>query len=410
MIRHSCLCGRSRQFFLSHSVFSCHSMTTTIQFPSTSSSSSSTIQTSAAHPKLRHKDWLSPQEVFKIFESITDPVSLTSSWNQYCLRRDFKPNELLLTLLVTNLAHTKNFDAIESLMESIKLHRLPLANPLSDDFYFNVIKIYGHSAGRIRKAMETLLDMPQRFNCWPKVRTFNLVLNLLVSAKIFDVAREVYLSAPMLGVEIDACCLNILIKGMCENGDLEGARQVLDEFPQQRCQPNARTFATLMHCLCEKGKVDEAFELLGRMEKEGVDADTVTFNVLISGLRKQGRVEKGMEVLESMKRKGCEPNEASYQEVLYGLLDVGRFQEAREFMSRMVCLGFNPSFVSYKKLIHGICREKLIGEDLDWVLKQMSRQGFVPKMGMWRQMVQTVFSAGNSISTSQNSFVKILGS
>ncbi|CAN0899832.1 Pentatricopeptide repeat-containing protein At3g14580, mitochondrial [Linum grandiflorum] len=403
MIRHSCLHKIPRKLFCSHSGFS---STLTTQ-PSSASSSSSIIQpTAAPHPKLSRKDWLSPNEVLKIFESIIDPISLTSSWTQYSLRRDFKPNEPLLTLLITKLAHSKNFDAIETVMENIKLRKLPLANPLSDDFFYNVIKIYGHSAGRIRKAIETLLDMPQLFNCWPKVKTFNLVLNLLVSAKIFDVARDVYLRAPMLGVEIDACCLNILIKGMCENGDLEGAHKVLDEFPQQRCVPNARTFSTLMHCLCSKGDLDAAFELLGRMEREGVDADTVTFNVVISGLRKQGRIEEGMRVLEDMKGKGCEPNEASYQEVLYGLLDDGRFVEAKEFAGRMVCQGFRPSFVSYKKLIHGICREGLIGEELEWVLKQMMKQGFVPKMGSWKQMVQAVLPVA---SASQFSLTSIIG-
>ncbi|CAN1199997.1 Pentatricopeptide repeat-containing protein At3g14580, mitochondrial, partial [Linum perenne] len=246
MIRHCCLAKIPRQLFSFQSGFSSR----------LASSYSSIQRTASHHPKLSCKDWLSPNEVLKIFESIFDPISLTSSWTQYSLRRDFNPNEPLLTLLITKLGQARNFDAIEAIMESIKLRRLPLANPLSDDFFYNVIKIYGHSAGRIRKAIETLLDMPQLFNCWPKVKTFNLVLNLLVSAKIFDVARDVYLKAPMLGVEIDACCLNILIKGLCENGDLEGAHQVLDEFPRQRCVPNARTFSTMMHCLCGKGDLE----------------------------------------------------------------------------------------------------------------------------------------------------------
>ncbi|KAG4123075.1 hypothetical protein ERO13_D11G302000v2 [Gossypium hirsutum] len=127
------------------------------------------------------------------------------------------------------------------------------------------------------------------------------------------------------------------------------------------------------------------------METEGIDADAVSFNILISGLRKQGRIDEGVKLLEIMKKKGCFPNAGSYQEVLYGLLDAARFMEAKEIMGRMVFERVNPSFDSYKKLIHGFCKGKMVKE-VDWALKQMVRHGFVPKMGMWIQIVGCVFA------------------
>lgn len=75
-----------------------------------------------------------------------------------------------------------------------------------------------------------------------------------MSAKVFDVVDEVYLQALMLNIEIDVCSLIILIKGICENGYLESAFDVLEEFPKQRCEPNIKTFSTLMHGLCESNK------------------------------------------------------------------------------------------------------------------------------------------------------------
>ncbi|GAV78688.1 PPR_1 domain-containing protein/PPR_2 domain-containing protein, partial [Cephalotus follicularis] len=335
--------------------------------------------------KLDHKDWLSPNDILKIFENLKDPNSIIPVFNQYYNRKDYRPTELLFTLVINKLAHANNFDAIDSLMQTIKLQK---CCRLSDDFFYNVIKIYGHLAGRINRAIETLYDMPS-YNCWPSVKTFNFVLNLLVCSKFFDVVYKVYLQAPVLGVEIDTCCLNILIKGLCESGNLSAAFYVLDEFPKQRCKPNVRTFSTLMHGLCEGGMVEEAFELFERMERDGIDPDTITFNILISGLRKQGRVKEGMELLERMKLKGCRPNPGSYQEVLYGLLETNKFVEAKRFMGWMISEGVNPSFLSYKKLIEGLCEEKAVN-DMDWVLKQMVHQGFVPKMGMWGEIVRTV--------------------
>ena len=336
--------------------------------------------------RLNHKDWLSPKEVLKIFNSLRNPESVMPVLDCVSKRKDFKPNEALYTQVIIKLGQARMFDAIEDVIQRLKIDK---QCRLSDVFFYNVIKIYGNVAGRPESAVETLFDMP-KFHCWPSVKTFNFVLNMLVSDKRFDVVHKVYASAPELGVEIDACCLNILVKGLCKSGNVDAACQLLDEFPKQRCRPNARTFSTLMHGLCEIDRVEEAWALLERMERESVYPDTVVFNVLISGLRKQGKVEEGMELLERMKLKGCCPNAGSYQEVLYGVLDSGRFGKAKEFMCWMIGEGVSPSFVSYKMMIYGLCKENLV-DDVVWILNQMVEQGFVPERWMWRRILQTIF-------------------
>ncbi|PSR95261.1 Pentatricopeptide repeat-containing protein [Actinidia chinensis var. chinensis] len=336
---------------------------------------------------LTQKDWLSPIELVKIFQSLKDPNSTLTLLSQASNRKDFKPTESLYTVIIAKLALANNFDGIEQLMETIKAQK---NCRFSENFFYNVIKIYGNFAGRINRAIETLFDMP-KYGCWPTGKTFNFVLNLLASTKQFDVVHEVYVSGAKLGIEIDACCLNIMIKGLCGCGDLDGAHQVLDEFPKQGCRPNVRTYSTLMHALCERGQVGEAFGLFERMEREGIEPDAITFNIQISGLRKQGRVEEGIEILHKMRRKGCDPNPGTYQEVLYGLLGAKKFVEAKGFMGRMILEGLSPSFNSYKLIIQGLCDQNLV-EDVDWVLRQMVRHGFVPKMGMWRRILRCTFS------------------
>lgn len=353
----------------------------------TISSLSSPNQHSAIPARLHHKDWLAQNEVLEVFNSLRDPNSVITALDHYSKRKDYKPSEAIYTVIINKLAQARLFHAIDDVMRRIKTEN---NCRLSDEFFRNVIKVYGNIGGLINKSMETLFDMP-KYNCWPTVKTFNFVLNLLVCAKLFDVVLEVYIAAPKLGIETDACCLNILIKGLCECGKLDAAFNLLDEFPKQGCEPNALTFSTLMHGLCANGKVEEAFGLLERMEKEGVDPDAITFNILIAGLRKRGRVEEGIKLLETMQLKGCDPNAGSYQEVLYGLLETERFIEAKEFMTRIILKGVSPSFSSYKLLIHGLCMENRM-DDVEWALKQMMRQSFVPKMGMWKQILQSLFS------------------
>ncbi|KAG7577246.1 Pentatricopeptide repeat [Arabidopsis thaliana x Arabidopsis arenosa] len=340
--------------------------------------------------RLKHKDWLAPNEVLKIFENVKDPSFLMPAYQHYSKRKDYQPTESLYALLINKFGQAKMFDEIEEVMITIKLEK---RCRFSEEFFYNLMRIYGNLAGRINRAIEILFGMPD-FGCWPSAKSFNFILNLLVSAKLFDEIHKIFVSAPKLGVEIDACCLNILIKGLCESGNLEAALQLLDEFPKQKSRPNVMTFSPLIRGFCNKGKFEEAFKVLERMEKERIEPDTITFNILISGLRKKGRVEEGIDLLERMKLKGCEPNPGTYQEVLYGLLDKKRNLEAKEMMSQMISWGMRPSFLSYKKMVLGLCETKSVVE-MDWVLRQMVNHGFVPKTGMWWKAVSCVVSKNN---------------
>ncbi|KAK9688670.1 hypothetical protein RND81_09G002300 [Saponaria officinalis] len=340
--------------------------------------------------KLYHNDWLSPNEVVNIFNSL-QPNSVLPVFNHVSNRKDYKPNESLYNVIITKLAQVNDFDSIDNILKMIKTQK---SLRLSDGFFYDLIKVYGNVGGLINRAIEILFDMPE-YHCWPSVKTFNLVLNLLVSSKSFELAAEVFVGATKLGVAIDACSLNIMIKGLCKRGLLENACQVLDDFPQLGCKPSKMTYSTIMHCMCKKGMVDEAFELLGRMEKDGISADAVTFNVLVSGLQKHGRVEEAMKLLDRMSSIGCVPNKGTYQEVLYGLLKANRFVEAKNFVQRMRSRALIPSFSSYKLLIEGLCEEKLLG-DVEWVLKSMILVGFVPKTGMWRTMLYKVLNKNDN--------------
>ncbi|CAI9303855.1 unnamed protein product [Lactuca saligna] len=284
-----------------------------------------------------HKDWLSPTEVIKIFETLKDPNSTLTVLNQLSKRKDYNPNEALYTSVVNNLSEAKNFDGIEEVMKRIKVEK---RCRLSDGFFYNVIRIYGLRAGRINRAIETLFDMPN-YSSWPTPKTFNFVLNLLVNTKQFDVIHEVYMGAGKLCVEIDACCLNIMMKGLCKNGDINAALQVFDEFPKQNC------------------------------------------------LRKNNRIEESIEVFEKMLLKGCEPIPSTYQEVLYALIDSKEYIKAMNLAKKMSSMKMVPSFDSYKLIIHGLCEEKNV-EDIDLVLKHMIENGYLPKLSMWKHILQCI--------------------
>ncbi|KAM3287087.1 hypothetical protein P3S67_020517 [Capsicum chacoense] len=333
--------------------------------------SSSRIQNPDEIEINNYKDWLSPNEVIRIFQNLKNPSSALHVLTLISERKDHKPNEAIYSIKIKNERKCR----------------------LSDDFFYNVIKIYAHLGGIINSAIDMLFDMPS-YKCWPSVRTFNFVLNVLVNSKQFDVVDKVYTRGVYeLGVEIDECCLNIIIKGLCRCGEFDAVYKVFDEFPKQNW---VRTFATVMHALCVRGRVDEALSLLERMEREGVEADAVVFKTLIFGLRKVGRVDEAIEMFKKVMVKGCDPNPGTYQEMLYALLDAKSFLDAKDFMGLIIDKRVNPSFKSYKVMIHGLCDGKLL-VDLDWVLMQMVRHGFVLRMGIWKKILGFLFPDGDCV-------------
>uniref|UniRef100_A0A7N0UI10 Pentatricopeptide repeat-containing protein n=1 Tax=Kalanchoe fedtschenkoi TaxID=63787 RepID=A0A7N0UI10_KALFE len=338
-------------------------------------------------PRISHRDWLSPADVVRIFDDITDPHTIVTAFNAYSKRKDYKPTETLYLLLFTKLARARKFQLIDEMLQRIKLEK---NCNLSDEFFCSVLKLYGNAGGLVDRVVQILYDMPD-YQVWPSAKTFCFVLNLLVNRRRFSLVHQVYGAAPKLGVAADACCVNIMLKGLCESGSLDAALQVFDEFPRLGLSPNVRTFSTLMRALCDRDMVEEAFGLLDRMDTENVDPDAITFNILIAGLRRRGKAEECVEVLERMmKLKGCDPNPGSYQEVLYSLIDAKRFVEAKELMERMMLKGMSPSFQSFRKMLIGFCKHDSV-DDACWALEGMVQQDFVPKMNMWRRVLRVMF-------------------
>lgn len=342
--------------------------------------------------RLRHKDWLSPPEAHRVFASLADPAALVPALDHYAARKDYKPTEPLFALVLSRLAHARLFRDTDAVFARATADRNLCR--LSDAFFRQAIWALGGAIGRAERAVEILFDMPGKYGAWPSSETFASVLDLLVSARMFDAVCEVFVAAPRLGVEIDSRCLNVMVKGLCECGQLDNAVQVLDEFPQLNCEPDGATFMTLMRHFCARGRIYEAVGLFKRMDREGIEPDTAAFNVLIAGLGKRGRVDEGAALLEAMRLEGCEPDGESYHAVFSGLVAAGRFVKAKELVREAAAKGVIPSFSAYKRLIRGLCREDRM-EDVDWVLEEMTRQGFVANLGVWTEILEIMF-AGKS--------------
>eukprot|EP00252_Welwitschia_mirabilis_P011636 TRINITY_DN2595_c0_g1_i3.p1 TRINITY_DN2595_c0_g1~~TRINITY_DN2595_c0_g1_i3.p1 ORF type:complete len:436 (-),score=67.28 TRINITY_DN2595_c0_g1_i3:136-1443(-) len=334
--------------------------------------------------RLRHKDWLTASDLLRILKQLKDAQSALHTLNIASQRRDYVPDEAVFKSVIHKYVREGQFNEIDGIILRMKKE----CCKFSDSFFRNLIRIFSNKAGNPKKALRIFLAM-RDFQCFPSVKTFNFVLNMLVSSNDYETVHKLYLEAPNMAISPDICTFNILIKALCQMGKLDAAFSLLSEIPQQGLSANNTTYGTLMKYLSSSGKSEEVIKLFEKMVESGCNPDTANYNILISALSKEGRFEDAHNVLDEMKAKRCKRNSGSYHALLYGLLHNQMYQDGKELMHEMLLKKCLPGRSSYKSLVSGFCVKDNVDEATR-MLKASLKRGIVPKMGTWNFLVRAV--------------------
>ncbi|OAY85312.1 Pentatricopeptide repeat-containing protein [Ananas comosus] len=182
----------------------------------------------------------------------------------------------------------------------------------------------------------------------------------------------------------DPLTYNVLIDGFCRQGRLDKASAVLSFMRNNNCEPNVFNYSTLMNGYCKEGSSGLApdavsyttligcIELAREMREKGCKADVVAYNVVIEGLTKGGRVGEAM---------GVRLNASSYR-IVMNRLAVG-------LLGLMLGRGFAPHFAASNELLLGLCDIGRVA-DATVAFYGLAEMGFVPEIGTWARLVETV--------------------
>ncbi|KAF3787048.1 Pentatricopeptide repeat-containing protein [Nymphaea thermarum] len=212
--------------------------------------------------RVDHEDWLSPNEVLKVFDGIRDPQLLISTFHKASLRKDYKPNEALYSIIFERLAHAQMFDAIEDLLIRIKMERCML----SDEFFHEAFQLY---------------ERTDRAGCHHDTITFN-----------------------------------ILISGLCKQKRVAEAMDLLDKMKGKGCLPNSGSYLAVIYGLLDIKKSLDAKEYLYRMISEGSAPSFRSFKLLIQGLCTERLLDDAELVLREMIRHGFVPRMGTWRRLL----------------------------------------------------------------------------------------------
>ncbi|KAG8381754.1 hypothetical protein BUALT_Bualt05G0005400 [Buddleja alternifolia] len=145
---------------------------------------------------------------------------------------------------------------------------------------------------------------------------------------------------------------SLSILTLCQEGNIEKAKKILDKMNDEGDFPNALVYASLIQGFCKNGCMKEAVELMNEMIGHNFFPVASTFNVLINGFCGQGKVKTALRLLEDLKMRSCLPDYESYGLLIKAFCSEGDdIQQVLMLFMEMVERGISPDYCSWNALI-----------------------------------------------------------
>jgi pentatricopeptide repeat protein len=151
------------------------------------------------------------------------------------------------------------------------------------------------------------------------------------------------------GISPDIWTYNILLGGLCDNGELEKALVIFEDMQKREMDLDIVTYTTVIRGMCKTGKVEEAWSLFCSLSLKGLKPDIVTYTTMMSGLCTKGLLHEVEALYTKMKQEGLMKNDCT--------LSDGDITLSAELIKKMLSCGYAPSLL--KDIKSGVCKKAL---------------------------------------------------
>ncbi|KAH7653350.1 Pentatricopeptide repeat-containing protein [Dioscorea alata] len=256
----------------------------------------------------------------------------------------------LFHLAVSKLARAHRPDLIDSLLSSPP-------TPTSDGFLARIISLYS-SARMPSRATEAFNSSAIS----PGPKSISALLSAFIDNRFqLDHLQENFNQlTKRLAITPGIPLYNLLLKGLCQNGDLSAARKVLDEMPQRGLTPNVISYNSLLHGFLDKGDEAGFQEVLSEISNNKLELNVFTYNCRIKNWCQKGVSFKGEELLDVMVSKGLKPDRMSFHSIINGYCEEGDVSSARKVFGKMRVMtrkgecNVTPAPETYNVLVKGL--------------------------------------------------------
>ncbi|KAJ6739464.1 hypothetical protein OIU74_004272 [Salix koriyanagi] len=159
-------------------------------------------------------------------------------------------------------------------------------------------------------------------------------------------------------VKLGMWAYNVLIDGLCQQGYVGEAIEVLDIMCRiTGLPPTLHMLKTLFYGLCKRGWSIEAEWIFEEMEAQGFFVDKVMYTSLMNAYGKDRKMKMAMRVYFRMLKNGYDPDICTCNTLINGFSKMGLFDKAWVLYNLMNDLGIQPNEVTYSIMIHNYCKK-----------------------------------------------------
>ncbi|KAJ6835231.1 pentatricopeptide repeat-containing protein-like, mitochondrial [Iris pallida] len=362
--------------------------------------------------------------------SESDPERIASLFLSSVHSPKFYGDRAIYKLSISKLARSHRHDLIERLLEPHLAGSSSTSdanpNPKSEGFHIRIITLYSE-AGMIDHAVRAFRRIPDSGLRYTE-RSLCAILTAFRKNRKHDLLLKTFQSAPEdLQISPGITSHNFVLNALCTNGDVAGARKMLDEMERKGTKPDLVSYNTLLtgylkkgeesgfddvlkemvakglapsvvtyNCrigeLCWKKRTSEAEELLDAMASKGVRPNRGTFNAIIDGFFKEGDVVAAMRVFKRMPRAkkedghgGASPNFDTYVLLIRSLVEKGEFLSGLEVFKECLDRKWAPPFKAVKGLVEGLKKEAQFN-DAEYVVVKMRKAVKGDAVDAWKKV------------------------
>ncbi|KAJ6773253.1 ATPASE EXPRESSION PROTEIN 3 [Salix koriyanagi] len=183
-------------------------------------------------------------------------------------------------------------------------------------------------------------------------------------------ALDLYREAIRKGVKIDNFTCSILLNGLCKEGKVEKAEEVLKSLVEHGLVPGEVIYNTIVNGYCQIGDMDKAILTIEQMESRGLRPNCIAFNSVIDKFCELQMIDKAEEWVKKMVGKGIAPSVETYNILIDGYGRLCDFSRCFQVLEEMEGNGEKPNVISYGSLINCLCKDRKVLE-AEMVLRDM---------------------------------------
>ncbi|OAY42627.1 pentatricopeptide repeat-containing protein At3g09650, chloroplastic [Manihot esculenta] len=244
---------------------------------------------------------------------------------------------------------------------------LPKAYPPDSRIYTTLMKGY-MMQGRVSDTVRMLEAMRRQDDnaSHPDQVTYTTVISALVKVGSMDRARQVLAEMTRVGVPANRITYNILLKGYCQQLQIDKAKELLKEMADDaEIEPDVVSYNTLIDGCIQVDDSAGALVFFNEMRAKGIAPTKVSYTTLMKAFALSGQPKLANQVFDEMiKDPRVKVDLIAWNMLVEGYCKLGLVEEAKKIIQRMKESGFYPNVATYGSLANAISLARKPGEAL----------------------------------------------